>query len=126
MSQYESIPSDSQFNSVLNSFKQVGNRTNGMCAHYEGVIYKQLCVGTNHLLNTVQRYQQFVIGNNFTIYRLGMNGSPNVNLGVKASAREKRFPEPINKKFSIASLFWANGLLKSQQSRRHQFPYIGK
>ena len=99
-----------------------------MACEYDGVMYKQLCVGTNHQLNSVRMYRQFVIGNNFKIYRLGVNGSPNVDLaiGVTASAREKRFPEPINKKFSIASLFWANGLLRTQQTKLNKFPYIGK
>ena len=59
-------------------------------------------------------YRQFVIGSNFTIYRLGVNGSPNVDIGVSVRAREQRLPPPINKKFTIASLFWANELLKSQ------------
>ena len=61
--------------------------------------------GTNTKLNTVRQYNQFVIGNNFTIFRLGVNGSPNVDIGVSARARERRLPLPINKKFSIASLF---------------------
>ena len=45
-----------------------------------------------------------------------MNGSPNVDIGVKPRARERRLPPPINKKFTIASLFWANELLKTQKS----------
>ena len=45
-----------------------------------------------------------------------MNGSPNVDLGVCSKAREKRLPLPINKKFTIASLFWANELLKTQKA----------
>ena len=83
---------------------------------FEGVRYRYLRVGTSAKLNTVRQYNQFVIGNNFTIFRLGANGSPNVDMGVSAKAREKRFPLPINKKFSIASLFWANELLKSQKA----------
>ena len=85
-------------------------------AHFEGVKYRFLRVGTNKKMNSVRQYNQFVIGDNFTIYRLGMNGSPNVDLGMSARAREKRFPVPINKKFTIASLFWANELLNSQKA----------
>ena len=126
LAKYECVPSDSQFNMMLNQFKSSRAYITDMTQEFRGVIYKQLCVGTNHVLNGLRKYQQFVIGNDFSIYRLGMNGSPNVNLGVKANAREKRFPAPINKKFSIASLFWANGLLRTQHTRLNKFPYIGK
>ena len=70
----------------------------------------------NARLNTVRLYKQFVIGKNFTIFRLGVNGSPNVDVGVCAKARDKCLPLPINKKFTIASLFWANELLNSQKA----------
>ena len=114
LSRYESIPSNSQFNKFLNQFK------NGVfapkVAEFEGVRYRFLKAGTNNRSNTVIQYNQFVIGNNFTIFRLGMNGSPNVDIGVSARARERRFPPPINKKFTIASLFWSNGLLKGQKA----------
>ena len=114
LSRYESIPSNSQFNKFLNQFK------NGVfapkVAEFEGVRYRFLKAGTNNRSNTVKQYNQFVIGNNFTIFRLGMNGSPNVDIGVSARARERRFPPPINKKFTIASLFWSNGLLKGQKA----------
>ena len=118
LSRYESVPSNSLFNKFLNdNFKHPhaypGNDT---IAEFEGVRYRYLRVGTNNKKKPVKQYNQFVIGNNFTIYRLGMNGSPTVNLGVNATARERRFPEPINNKFTIASLFWSNGLLKSQKS----------
>ena len=73
-------------------------------------------MGTTSKLNSVRLYRQFVIGNNFTIFRLGCNGAPNVNLNVTPDARERRLPLPINKKFTIASLFWSNELLKSQKS----------
>ena len=114
LAKYESVPSNVPFNRFLNKFK------NGpfapKIAEFEGVRYRFLRVGTSVKLNSVRQYNQFVIGNNFTIFRLGMNGSPNVDLGVSAKAREKRLPLPINKKFSIASLFWANELLRSQKA----------
>ena len=114
LSKYESIPSNSPFNRFLNKFK------NGpfapKIAEFQGVRYRFLRAGTNSRLNTVKQYNQFIIGNNFSIFRLGMNGSPNVDLGVNPNARERRFPPPLNKKFSIASLFWANEVLKSQKS----------
>ena len=116
IAKYESVPSNSPFNSFLNhTFKQP-QALPSIMAEFQGVRYRYLRVGTNNRLNTVRQYNQFVIGNNFTIFRLGINGSPNVNLGVNARAREKRFPLPINKKFTIASLFWANELLKSQKA----------
>ena len=83
---------------------------------FQGVRYRYLRVGTSAKLNTVRQYNQFVIGNNFTIFRLGVNGSPNGDIGVSAKAREKHFPLLINKKFTIASLFWANELLKSKKA----------
>ena len=114
LAKYECVPSNVPFYRFLNKFK------NGpfapKIAEFEGVRYRFLRVGTNGRLNTVRQYNQFVIGNNFSIFRLGMNGSPNVDLGVTAKAREKRLPLPINKKFTIASLFWANELLKSQNA----------
>ena len=58
-------------------------------AEFQGVRYRFLRVGTNARLNTVRQYNQFVIGNNFTIFHLGMNGSPNVDIGVNARARER-------------------------------------
>ena len=85
----------------------------GGVKEFEGVRYRYLRVGRS---NPVRQYNQFVISNNFTIFRLGMNGSPNVDIGVNVRAREWRLPPPINKKFTIASLFWANGLLKSQKA----------
>ena len=110
---YESVPSDSKFNRFLNCFRL--HKPNAI-HEFKGIRYRFLRVGTTNKLNTVRLYRQFVIGNNFTIFRLGMNGSPNVDLGVTAQAREKRFPLPINKKFTIASLFWANELLKTQKA----------
>ena len=111
---YEVIPSNSLFNRFLNKFK------NGYfapkVAEFQGIRYRFLRVGTNAKLNTVRQFNQFIIGNNFSIFRLGMNGSPNVDLGVCSKAREKRLPLPINKKFTIASLFWANELLKTQKA----------
>jgi hypothetical protein len=82
---------------------------------FEGVWYRFLRVGTNSETKILKEYQQFVIGSNFTIYRLGCNGAPNVDLGMNARCRAKHFPPPINKNFSIASLFWSNELLKSQK-----------
>ena len=117
LAKYECVPSDSPFNSFLNAcFRRRVNRVLSWGAEFEGVRYRFLRVGTNNRLNTVRLYKQFVIGNNFTIFRLGENGSPTVNLGMNARARERRFPQPINKKFTIASLFWANELLRSQKA----------
>ena len=114
LARYESVPSDSRFNKFLNKFK------NGVfapkVAEFDGVKYRFLRVGTNGRLNTVRQYNQFVIGNNFSIFRLGMNGSPNVDIGVTPRARERRLPPPVNKKFSIASLFWSTELLKTQKA----------
>ena len=109
---YEVIKSDSKFNRFLTCFRV--HKPNAIY-EFEGVRYRFLRVGTTNKLNTVRLYRQFVIGNNFTVYRLGMNGAPNVDIGMTPLAREKRFPLPINKKFTIASLFWANELLKSQK-----------
>ena len=109
---YKVIKSDSKFNRFLNCFRV--HKPNAIY-EFEGVRYRFLRVGTTNKLNTVRLYRQFVIGNNFTVYRLGMNGAPNVDMGMTPLAREKRFPLPINKKFTIASLFWANELLKSQK-----------
>ena len=113
LSKYEIITSSTPFNRFLNKFK------NGLfapkIAAFEGVRYRFLRVGTSSKLSTVKQYNQFVIGNNFTIFRLGMNGSPNVNLGMNARTREKSLPPPINKKYTIASLFWSNELLRSQK-----------
>ena len=114
LSKYECVPSNTQFNRFLNKFK------NGLFAPkvavFEGVRYRFLRVGTSSKLSTVKQYNQFVIGNNFTVFRLGMNGSPNVNIGMNSNSREKSFPPPIKKKFTIASLFWANELLKTQKA----------
>ena len=110
---YEPVPSNSQFNRFLNCFRL---HAPNAIYEFEGVRYRFLRVGTTSKLNSVRLYRQFVIGNNFTIFRLGCNGAPNVNLNVTPEAREKRFPPPINKKFTIASLFWANELLKTQKS----------
>ena len=114
LAKYESIPSNSPFNKFLNKFKN--GRFAPKIDEFQGVRYRSLRVGICAKLNTVRQYKQFVIGNNFTIFRLGMNGSPNVDLAVSARARERRLPPPINKKFSIASLFWANELLKTQKA----------
>ena len=114
LSRYESIPSNLPFNKFLNQFKN--GEFAPKVAEFQGVHYRFLRVGTNNRSNTVKQYNQFVLGNNFTIFRLGMNGSPNVDLGVNARARERRLPPPIDKKFSIASLFWANDLLKTQKA----------
>ena len=115
---YEVVPSNEPFNRFLNSFNSTRSNYDNtrVVKEFRGVRYRYLRVGTNAKLNAVRQYNQFVIGNNFTIFRLGVNGSPNVNMGVCANAREKRFPLPINKKFTIASLFWANELLKSQKA----------
>ena len=85
-------------------------------AEFQGIRYRFLRVGTTAKLNTVKQYNQFVIGNHFTIFRLGMNGSPNVDIGVSVRARERRLPLPKSKKFTIASLFWSNEPLKSQKA----------
>ena len=117
LAKYECVPSDSRFNAFLNAnFRNQFRKVHSWSKEFEGVLYRFLRVGTNNRLNSVRLYKQFVIGNNFTIFRLGMNGSPNINLGVSARARERRFPMPINKKFTIASLFWANELLNSQKA----------
>ena len=115
---YEVVPSNEPFNRFLNSFNSTRSNYDNtrVVKEFRGVRYRYLRVGTNAKLNAVRQYNQFVIGNNFTIFRLGVNGSPNVNMGVCANVREKRFPLPINKKFTIASLFWANELLKSQKT----------
>ena len=117
LSRYESIPSDSKFNSFLNKFKPGGEvltRRGHRRADFHGVRYKFLRVGTNSKQKVIKTYCQFVIGNDFRIYRLGANGAPNVDLGIKTQSRAKHLPPPINKSYTIASLFWANGLLKSQ------------
>ena len=63
---YECIPSNVPFYRFLNKFK------NGpfapKIAEFEGVRYRFLRVGTNAKLNTVRQYNQFVIGNNFSIF----------------------------------------------------------
>ena len=105
----------SKFNRFLNCFR-LDKPDLDVIREFEGVRYRFLRVGTTNKLNMVRLYRQFVIGNNFTIYRLGANGSPNVDLGMTSRTREKRFPLPINKKFTIASLFWANELLKTQKA----------
>ena len=110
---YKAIQSASKFNRFLNCFRL---EKPDVIREFEGVRYRFLRVGTTNKLNTVRLYRQFVIGNNFSVYRLGANGSPNVDLGMTPRAREKRFPLPINKKFTLASLFWANELLKSQKA----------
>ena len=114
LAKYESVPSNSPFNKFLNKFKNGAFAPK--TAEFQGVRYRLLRVGTSGKLNTARTYKQFVMGNNFTIFRLGMNGSPNVDLAVSARARERRLPPPINKKFSIASLFWANELLRTQKA----------
>ena len=114
LAKYDSVPSNSPFNKFLNKFKNGSFAPK--IAEFEGVRYRFLRVGTTNKLNSVRQYNQFVIGIKFTIFRLGMNDSPNVNIGVSARARERRLPPPINKKFTISSLFWANGLLKSQKA----------
>ena len=114
MAQYEIIPSSCAFNKILNKFKM--GVFAPLVAEFEGVRYRFLRVGTNAKSNPIRQYNQFVIGNNFTIYRLGMNGSPNLDLGINSRVRERRLPPPINRKFSVASLFWANELLKTQKS----------
>jgi hypothetical protein len=101
LAKYDSIPSNSPFNKFLNKFKT--GEFAPKVAEFQGVRYRFLRVGTNAKRNPVRQYNQFVIGYNFTIFRLGMNGSPNVDIGVNARARERRLPPPINKKFSIAS-----------------------
>ena len=111
---YESIPSNSPFNKFLNKFKN--GEFSPKVAEFQGVRYSVLRVGTNARMNTVRQYNQFVNGNNFTIFHLGMNGSPNVDVGVNPRARERRLPPPINNKFTIASLFWANKLFKTQKA----------
>ena len=82
LSKYEVITSSTPFNRFLNKFKN-GSFAPKIAA-FEGVRYRFLRVGTSSKLSTVKQYNQFVIGNNFTIFRLGMNGSPNVNLGMNA------------------------------------------
>ena len=114
LARYESIPSNSPFNKFLNKFKN--GEFAPKVAEFQGVRYSVLRVGTNARMNTVRQYNQFVNGNNFTIFHLGMNGSPNVDVGVNPRARERRLPPPINNKFTIASLFWANKLLKTQKA----------
>ena len=44
---------------------------------------------TNTKTNPVKLYKQYVIGNNFSIYHLGMNGSPNLDMGMNARTRDK-------------------------------------
>ena len=114
LSRYQSVTSSSPFNKFLNKFKN--GEFAPEIAEFGGVRYRFLRVGTNAKSKIVKQYNQFVIGNNFTIFRLGMNGSPNVDLGLNARSRAKHFPPPINKNYTIASLFWVNELLKSQKS----------
>ena len=114
LSRYEAVPSNSAFNKFLNRFKSIGGTE--LVEEFEGVRYRFLRVGTNRKISPVKLYRQFLIGSNFTIFRLGVNGSPNVDIGVNSRMRERRLPPPINKKFSIASLFWANELLRSQKA----------
>ena len=117
LSRYESIPSDSKFNAFLNKFKPKGEfltRKRFYYADFNGVRYRFLRVGTNSKQKVIKTYCQFVIGNDFKIFRLGANGSPNVDLNINPRSRAKHLPPPINKSYSIASLFWANGLLRSQ------------
>ena len=90
LAKYESIPSNTPFNRFLNKFKN-GSFAPKIAA-FQGVRYRFLRVGTSSKLSTVKQYNQFVIGNNFTIFRLGMNGSPNVDIGMNANTREKGFP----------------------------------
>jgi len=119
LGRYEPVPSDSTFNMFLNGFKVGvilppggGQRTE----EFGGVRYRYLRVGTNTVTSPLLQYNQFVIGNDFSIYRLGVNGSPNINLGINAKARERRLPPPISQKYTIASLFWANELLNTQKA----------
>ena len=112
---YEVVPSDSPFNQFLNGFKS-GSGKEIRIEEFGGVRYRFLRVGTNTVTSPLLQYNQFVIGNDFSIYRLGVNGSPNINLGVSAKARERRLPPPINQKYTIASLFWANELLNTQKA----------
>ena len=102
----------------LNGFKSgLIHRPDGpRIEEFGGVRYRYLRVGTNTVTSPLMQYNQFVIGNDFSIYRLGVNGSPNINLGVNPKARERRLPPPINQKYTIASLFWANELLNTQKA----------
>ena len=90
LAKYESIPSNTPFNRFLNKFKN-GSFAPKIAA-FQGVRYRFLRVGTSSKLSTVKQYNQFVIGNNFTIFCLGMNGSPNVDIGMTANVREKSLP----------------------------------
>ena len=114
LGRYEVIRSNTAFNKFLNKFKM--GEFAPTIAEFQGVHYRFLRVGTNAKTQPVKQYNQFVIGNNFTIFRLGMNGSPNVDLGINSRVRERRLPQPINKKYTVASLFWANELLKGQKA----------
>ena len=114
MSRYECIKSSSPFNKFLNGLK-CANKYPAV-DEFQGVCYRYLRAGTSSKSNPVKFYKQYVIGNDFTIYRLGQNGSPNLDMCMNARTRDKCFPPPINKHFSIASLFWANELLKSQKA----------
>ena len=118
IARYEPVPSDSTFNMFLNGFKSgLIHRPDGpRIEEFGGVRYRYLRVGTNTVTSPLMQYNQFVIGNDFSIYRLGVNGSPNINLGVNPKARERRLPPPINQKYTIASLFWANELLNTQKA----------
>ena len=88
---YTAVPSNSPFNAFLNTFKYpmvFGYKIDTFQTWFLGVRYRHLRVRTNSKLNRVRMYRQFVIGSNFTIYRLGVNGSPNVDIGVSVRARE--------------------------------------
>ena len=113
LAKYDSVPSISPFNQFLNTFKSYLKIDT--VREFQGIRYRYLRAGTDRKSNPVRCYRQFVIGSDFSIYRLGVNGSPNVDLGMNPRARERRFPLPMNKKFSIASLFWANELLNTQK-----------
>ena len=114
ITRYECIQTSSPFNKFLDTFKS-GYSYPGI-EEFEGVCYRFLRAGTSSKSNPVKLYKQYVIGNNFSVYRLGVNGCPNLDMGMNARTRAKRFPPPINKWFSIASLFWANKLLKTQKA----------
>ena len=82
---------------------------------FEGVKYRYLQVGAKIPNNPVHRYNQFAIGNNFTIFRLGIMHERHLDMEMSMKSMAKSLPPPINKRPSIVSLFWANELLKTQK-----------
>ena len=78
MARYECVPTTAPFNTFVNTFKS--RYSYPEVEEFDGVQYRYLRDGTTSKNNPVKLYKQYVIGNNFSVYRLGVNGSPNLDM----------------------------------------------